>query len=441
VPTPEPTVRVTIDEDERYQTLVGFGASLAYAEGAIVASSDKEALYDFVFEDSGLDVVRVRNGFADGSDTDLSAQSEVLAAAAQRLGRAPLLFMTSGSAPANLKASGMLSCEGDAETCTLRKLMDGSFDYDGFAAYWRGSLEGYADEGISPDYISIQNDPDWLPTAEEPHEACRFLPEEGTVTETVDGAEVDIDLPGYREALAAVRAAIADLPEVPKIGAPEASDLGTVGPFAEVLDAADLDALCVHLYDIDAQDVDEAPFTAARELGEQWARPVFQTEMQAGGFETAVLAHHALADANASAYLQNDLVAMMPNIAPFALVSLTSDGFEAKGAYYALAHFAQSTDPGFVRVGASTDSSDVLATAWVAPGDDALTLVLVNTADEDRDVEIALPEELRSRLPRVRVTRTVFEGIERLAALGELPESGIVRLPAQSILTVALSAR
>ena len=56
---------MTIDPAARYQTLVGFGASLAYADDVIVARSDKDALYDLLFADSGLDALRLRNRYDD----------------------------------------------------------------------------------------------------------------------------------------------------------------------------------------------------------------------------------------------------------------------------------------------------------------------------------------------------------------------------------------
>jgi hypothetical protein len=38
------------------------------------------------------------------------------------------------------------------------------------------------------------------------------------------------------------------------------------------------------------------------------------------------------------------------------------------------------------------------------------------------------------------VTRTVFDRLERSAALGELPPGGIVHVPSRSMLTVTLRA-
>lgn len=439
VPTGVPTARVTVDTSVRNETLVGFGASLSYAEDPIVASADKDALYDLVFEASGLDLLRMGNRFSGGASPDLSAPSEIVAAASERLGHAPLLFLTSATPPATLKASGMTMCAGDEDTCTLATLPAGGFDYDGFATFWRTALEGYADAGITPDWVGIQNDPDWVPPADEPHEACRMLPEEGTATVTIDGADVDVTYPGYAQALSAVRAATADLPVVPQFLAPEASELHMLDEYAAALDPATFDALAVHLYEFEEAAADPAEFTSVRDLGQQLARPVFQTEMQSGGLETAVLIHHSLALGGASAYLQNDLVSVTQEMAPVALVLLTSDGLEPQGPYYALSQFAKSTDPGWVRVDAASDSSDVLAAAWLSPDEDALTLVLVNPSDEDRDAELAIPDDLRSRLSHTTVTRTVFEGVERSAALGELPASDIVRLPGGSIVTVALT--
>ena len=51
-----------------------------------------------------------------------------------------------------------------------------------------------------------------------------------------------------------------------------------------------------------------------------------------------------------------------------------------------------------------------------------------------------LHDALRSRLVRTEVTRTVFEGVERSAALGELSANGVVRVPSRSILTIAFKS-
>lgn len=434
----EQAARVTVDLGARHQTLVGFGASMAYADDTIVAHPKKRALYDLLFAESGFDMLRLRNRYESPSGAELRAAREIVTAAAERLGRMPLLFMTSGTPPAALKANGSRTCAGDDATCTLRALPDGRFDYAGFAAHWRASLEAYADGGISPDYLSIQNNPNWVPPADGRNEACRFLPEEGRATVTVGGMATEVAYPGYSEALSAVRGAIGDMPVMPRLGAPEVSGLRAVGDYLPLLEASAFDAFALHLYGQSAAAVDLATLEAVRDLAKQHGRPVFQTEMQAGGIETAVLIHHALTAGGASAYLQNDIVAMTPETSDVSLVKFTDDGFAPQGPYYALSHYAKSTDPGWVRVDAASDAADLLATAWFAPDERALTVVLVNPGAEGLDAVVALPDALRYRVVRSEVTRTVFEGSERAAAHGELPVSGGVRLPPGSILTIAL---
>ncbi|HMI90374.1 MAG TPA: hypothetical protein VK509_03375 [Polyangiales bacterium] len=438
-PIAGPSVRVSIDPGVLHQTLTGFGASLAFADDAIVAHPDKAALYDLLFAQSGLDVLRLRNRYEEASRSALLPAREIVAEAAHRLGRQPLLFMTSGSPPPALKANGSRMCGGDPESCTLVSLPGGGFDYARFADYWRASLDAYLNAGIAPDYVSIQNNPNWVPPADSPNHACRFLPMEGTTTVTVAGTAIEVAYPGYREALAAVRAAISDLPVMPKLGAPEVSGLGAVSEYVSPLDAAAFDALALHLYGVNKKAVDVAPLGVVRDLAQRLDRPVFQTEMQAGGLETAVLIHHALTAGGASAYLQNDLVSLTPEMAPVALALLTRDGFEAQGPYYALSQYAKHTDPGWVRVDATSDSSELLGSAWLAPDESALTIVLINPGAQDLEAELVLPAALRARFTRTEVTRTVFDGFERAAVLGELPAHGRVRLPSRSILTAALA--
>jgi glucuronoarabinoxylan endo-1,4-beta-xylanase len=346
--------------------------------------------------------------------------------------------MTSGTPPAALKANRSRICGGDPETCTLAALPGGGFDYAGFGSHWHASLDAYANAGIVPDYVSIQNNPNWVPPAQWPNEACRFLPEEGTTTVTVGGGPVEVAYPGYREALTAVRDAIADMAVTPRLGAPESGPRG-IGEFVPRLDPAAFDALALHLYGMDAEAVDVAALAAIRDLAEQRNRPVLQTEMQAGGLQTAILIHHAVTAGGASAYLQNDLVSVTAEMAGVALVLLTEHALEAQGPYYALSQYARSTDPGWTRVDAQSDSSELLGSAWLAPDESALTVVLVNPGTAELDADLVLPSELRSRFVRSEVTRTVFDGVERAAALGELPASGFLRVPGGSILTVALA--
>jgi glucuronoarabinoxylan endo-1,4-beta-xylanase len=436
-PLREPTTLVTVDSSVRYQTLVGFGAGTVWLTDEIVQHPAAPDLYDAMFAESGFDVIRLLNRYDDYGTSDLTTSVEIMSAATERLGTRPTLLLTSTSPPAALKASGDEVCSGNPDTCTLAQLTDGSFDYPGFAGHWRATLQAYAAAGIEPDYISIQNDPDWVPPTSGHIDACRFLPTEGTATVDVDGTNVEVEYPGYAEAMAAVMEALADLPSVPLIAAPDTVGVQSTVRFASQLDLASIDAIAHHMYGTEPSAVDRDALLALNDLGQQSGLPIFQTEMQAEGLETAILMHEALSTIGASAYLQNDFAvsAFLHTPNPTAFIALTETDFTIQDPYHAMRHFARDTDPGWVRVAASSDAEDVLDTAWLSPEEDALTVVLVNPAPTECVIELAFSEDTPMAS---HVTRTVFAGIERTAELGALPPEGIITLPGHAIVTVAL---
>jgi glucuronoarabinoxylan endo-1,4-beta-xylanase len=435
-PVPTTNALVTIDPSARYQTLVGLGATVGYAEDDIVNHPQKADLYDAMFPELGIDLLRlrVRNG---GGVGEFGPASEILDAAEEGLGRVPALLVTSWSPPATLKQSGATNCQGNDDTCTLTRTPAGGFDYAGFANYWRASLDAYASAGITPDYIGIQNNPDWVPASSEVGEACKFLPVEGSAPATVDGVEVDVEYPGFAEALAAVQSALSGLASPPKIMAPEVSGAAEVADYAAALDLSSVDAIAHHLYGTDPATLEAGAFQDLNALGAGYALPLFQTEMQADGFGTAVLLHYTLAVEGAAVYVQTALAsaASGPYENPKALVGLEEDSFTRLEPYYAFRHYSLDTAPGFVRVGATSNAPDLLASAWLSPEEDALTIVLVNAGRSTFDVALDLSSiGLRSS----KVTRTVFDGVERSAALGSLPREGVVAVPSRAVVTIAL---
>jgi hypothetical protein len=209
VPALTPPALVSIDPDVKHQTLLGFGASLAYDENAVATHPERDALLDAMFAQSGFSMIRIRNQFEGIHEDELAVTRQLISEAEARLGRRPTLFLTSGSPPAALKANGHRYCDNADPNCTLVRGTDGGFDYAGFAEFWRASLETYEGAGLTPDYVSIQNHPQWVPP-ESGLEACRFLPEEGTAQVTLsDGSTVEVECPGYVEALTAVMSATA----------------------------------------------------------------------------------------------------------------------------------------------------------------------------------------------------------------------------------------
>jgi O-glycosyl hydrolase len=436
-PEPTPDAHVTIDTHTLHQTLTGFGASVAYDEGEITSHPQKAALYKTLFADLGLDVLRLRDRYGHTGDDDLTQTSALIAAASASLGRTPTLLLTSWSPPPALKANADINCSGNTETCTLVKNAKGGFDYASFASYWRSSLDAYAAQGIVPDYIGIQNNPNWLPTASQSGEACIFLPAEGMTTISANGKNTTVAFPGYAEAQAATLSALKGLATVPQVLAPETSDFASVQSYLSALDLSTIDAVAHHLYGSDPENLDLSGLAAVGDVAP--GKPVFQTEMQTDGFGTAVLIHYTTTLEGASAYLQTTLTssATGPATNVDALVGVTASDFTIRPPYYAFQHFALHTDPGWARVEVSSTSSSLLASAWLAPGGDALTVVLIN--DGTSDQSIALDPVNGVTPAHSVVSRTVFDGIERGATLGSLSDAGLVNIPARSIVTVAFS--
>jgi glucuronoarabinoxylan endo-1,4-beta-xylanase len=438
-PVPAPTASIQVDPRSRHQVLTGFGAAVAYSEQEITTHPRKDALYSTLFADLGLDVLRLRNRYGYPGEDDLTSARDLLAAARSSLGRTPTIFLTSWSPPPALKANGDVTCSGNPDTCTLTKTPAGAFDYPAFAAYWRSALDAYTTAGVVPDYVGIQNNPNWVPTPSEVGAACKFLPVEGTASVFAGGRNLTVRYPGFAQAQAATLGAFAGAASVPKILAPETSDVESVASYVGALDASTLSAISHHLYGIDPESVDLSSLRAVGDLARQAGKPIFQTEMQADGFDTALLIHYSTTVEGASAYLQGSLASAGtgPATNPQALVGLTPGDFTVQEPYYSLKHFARYTDPGWTRIEASSTSPSLLVSSWQSPDAGALTLVLVNASTVDIDAKLEL---VAGDWPTTsHVTRTVFGGVERSAELGILSAERVLRVPGRSIATVAFS--
>jgi len=428
---------VTVDVDTRHQDLVGFGASVAYGEGQITAHPQQAKLYGAIFSDLGLDILRFRNRFQHVGDDDLKTAGQLVSAGNSALGRSLGVFMSTWSPPAALKANNALVCSGNAPTCTLIRNAAGAFDYAGLADYWTGSLAAYAKVGVVPDYIGIQNNPNYIPSSAESNEACRFLPTEGSIMVPSGATTVTAKYPGLAQAQTALVDALSGLANRPKLLAPESSDFVSAVDYVTSLDVAKTDAFAHQLYGVDPAAVDLDGLAAMGKLAAQSNRPVFVTEMQADGFDTALLIHYATVVEGASAYLQAALTGPVsgPLTNTQALIGIDTASFRIQDPYHAMRHFAENTDPGWTRVDAGAAANALLVSAWQSPTGQDLTLVLINSHSVEVSARLKLPGDWSSS----RVIRSVFSGIERYKVLGALSSEGIVRLPPASVVTVALS--
>ena len=203
------------------------------------------------------------------------------------------------------------------------------------------------------------------------------------------------------------------------------------------LDASEIDAIAHHMYDADPSAPDVAALRGLAELQDGMGLPLFQTEMQANGFDTAVLIHHALVDGNASMYLQTALIGPLsgPATNPSALVGVDDARFVLQDAYFAMSHYSRFTEPAWVRVAASTSTEGLLSSAWLAPEHDALTVVLINTTA----VPLVVGLDLGSQpMQKARLVRSSFAGTERASELGAWTFGSDITLPAHAVATLVL---
>jgi glucuronoarabinoxylan endo-1,4-beta-xylanase len=441
LPSTEPTVSgpvdvtVSVDVAQRFQTLVGFGASQVYYVDWFTLNPNKDEIYEVVFRDLGLDVLRVGNWYQarDMQDPQIQNTIEVVQRAQQSLERFPEILMTSWSPPAELKSNGELANGG---TLIQR---NGGYAYEEFADWWLESLVSYRAAGVPVTYVGIQNEPDFTAA----YDSARFSPGEGQFA-------------GYGQALAAVRQRFSSLEAPPALIGPEVIGLNVanISNYLQNLDAGDLDAVAHHLYSGgDPNAPDSYNGGMAQMAGVAAGKPIIMSEFapEAQGpqfFETAWLIHNALSVEGVSGYLywalgwrnregtqpvDPGLVTLedpRPGAPPFS----TEKGYTVNPTYYAVKHFSKWLDAGHQRVGASSSANGLRASAYIGPDDNRVTVVLLNTDAQPHTVSLATPGFVASSSSAFRTAGT----IEQTAALGALAMQNAVTLPPRSVVTVVI---
>lgn len=420
---------VDVNLAERHQTLEGFGAAIAWYDNWLTEHPNKAELYDTIFKDLGLDLLRLRNRYRYQSEFLVESQ-EIFEQGSLSLGRDLTVLMSSWSPPPELKSNGLTDCT-EQDSCTLLRDASG-YPYQAFADYWSDSLDAYAQLGIVPKFISIQNEPDWHPNG---WEGCVFAATESA------------DLPGYDRALEAVHARLEARDTRPLLLGPETIGItrGKVQSYTDAMNLSLLDGIAHHLYDGSTwQSPDD--FELALQSLRATSLPVFQTEFSAetpdgGAFETAWLIHNSLTQADAVAYVYWDLIWNWQGTSEGGLVALefpdearwqSERGYKIRGPYYSVRHFAKFTDPGWSRVGATTSSDSLRVSAFVSADEDALTVVMLNVGNTRRDVHLNTGLE---GFAQVAYQSTDSASWQTLT----LTEVDTLLLPARSVTTVALT--
>ena len=389
---------ITVDPAATAQKVVGFGAGAAYYQSWITAmsASMQKDFYDTAFTGLNLSLLRLGN-WKQEDTTSIAADAAIVKAGKERLGNHLKIEMSSWSAPGSLKPSGSVNgsdkgqkhSKGENTLKTSSTDPYGKFVYSEFAGWWKKSLQAYANAGITPDYISLQNEPDM----EAEYEETLFEP-----TETSEIA-------GYKQALQAVRDSISTLANPPKILGPEPLGIGysNFEKYAKALDDKNLDGYAYHLYHAgDGNDNSgtnylnpenfRKPMSAIASSYGSDSKPIIMTEFCT--MESAVreqdmlgLAHImqvGFTGGKLNGYIawelfwgeQNgQLIGVCPGSG---WSSCTEEKLYINPEYHAMRHYSKFVNPGWRVVSATSDANDVYTVAFRSADCDSISVVAIN---------------------------------------------------------------
>ncbi|MGA2915783.1 MAG: carbohydrate binding domain-containing protein [Sedimentisphaerales bacterium] len=412
------------DASIRYQVLEGFGASNTWSGNGIVALGNyNPAIFDVIFGDLGLDILRLRNTYGYG-DNYITNSAQTIAAGRARTGRPLKILLCSWAPSANLKSNGALNGGGNA---TLARDEYGNYRYNDYAQWWYDSIVYYRSLGISPDYVSMQNEPDY----DAAWDSCRFDP-------TENGA-----VAGYDQAFDAFSVKIATLPNPPKMLAPETAGFISLADYINALiDRSPVYGYDHHLYNGGGGvDNPDAYIPAMTNFATAFNdKPRMQTEFSKGdvvpltftdSMNLALMMHNSLVVEGASSYMYWELAYS----APQGLVMITPTSWTINPVYYAFKHYSAFTDPNWQRIEASTTDPNLRISAYISPNNNQISIVIINPSYNFTTLDISSLGNFNA--VSGKIYRTI--ATENCALIGEYEEGVSVTLPAKSIVTVALT--
>ena len=371
---------VTINPANTLQTIDGFGGATAFYAGWITAHPYKNEIYTNAFAGLNLSMLRLGNWFRyQGTVNFDSAATEIVANATRVLGRPVPVYMSSWAPPAFLKSNGQVGNGG-----TLIQT-NGGFAYPEFAQYWYDSLLGYRSNGVSPTWISIQNEPDW----EAGYDSCIFRPSEGVVNGT--------NYASYSKALDAVFLRLTNLPSPPKLLAPECVHIAynDLRNYAATMNSNRFYGVAYHLYGDSTDGTADGFRNNLRSSTNVFpSKPHFMTEFGVSNMiESATLIHNCLTDGRASGYNHWSLVwpgtdggliqiefpwnqAEWTNAPPG--TPTQSHGWWPTPSYWAMKHFSYYISPGSRRIAATSSDANVRVSAYITADTLRLVAVFIN---------------------------------------------------------------
>lgn len=169
-------LQYTFQPDKKHQTIDGFGGAFTwYSDQVFSAGKNTDGLLDACFSDAKMSVIRFKNEYAYRSEDyagnvgPMLRIYEAAAARAAAYGEEPTILLSCWSPPASLKSNQSIDGGG-----SLAKHEDGTYMYEEYAQWWVDSVKFYRDWDIKIDYVSIQNECDFVAG----YDGCEFSPTE-----------------------------------------------------------------------------------------------------------------------------------------------------------------------------------------------------------------------------------------------------------------------
>lgn len=368
-----------INPGDRFQTIDGFGASIAYMQGELFKMKEpyRSQCADLLFKDLGATILRLRvdntTEFAKDEFTFNKDSAQVWTAQQAMKRGIQKIIASTWSAPAWMKDNN--------------QLMDGGHikpeNYDAVAKWYAVYLKQYREKfGVPIDYISLTNEPD-LATS---YDSMLVTPEEyGKLARTIDARLKADGIPT-------------------KLFGPETmGSADAVGKYAPFILGADspMGMFGTHTYA-----ANDLPGLA--EIGPKYHIPVWVTEYaklqkdrEKGIDESLTIANHintALTVGNVNAFLYWGYWWDETSPQGLILASAFDSYFETTKRYFMFKQFAKFIRPGAVRIGIDAGSTGLGVSAYENGAN--LTVLIINKSAAECKMNLVLPGD---------ATLTVYE--------------------------------
>jgi len=412
---------VVIDQSIQYQTIDGFGAHGARnVYWSNPSSWYTDAWLNLIVNDLGLTITR--NAYhPPGSDTTFAAQKPFLQALKQKADQSgePLKFIsTFWSPPGYMKDNGSIKNGGHVLPAY----------YDDLGNYAVGAIQDYKNAGIDLYALSLQNEPGFA----EPYDSCVYTHEEYRDMLKIAGPIINASFPNTKlfmcEHMLGWQYNDSQAMEYDTMQDPNA------------LQWADIWA--VHGYGNDGQTPDPGSAEAeiwmiARDRFEPTGRHFWMTETSgyseswADSRQLAQSIFAALKYGRVSAWVwwqlsENDGYGNPPG--DYVLMNLDTPGKR----YYISKQFYRYIRPEAVMVDCEADNSEVLVAAFKHPVKKTATIVLINTGQTEKLVQLDIAGDIIP--PKFHIYRTT--ATENCINAGVVASDGTFILPESSVTTL-----